>query len=45
MEDKNELIVPESNDLSILTDPEKVAEARKVLKIKRAALSVSEFYI
>jgi hypothetical protein len=38
MEDKNELIVPESNDLSILTDPEKVAEARKVLNAESLAL-------
>ena len=38
MEDKNELIVPESTDLSILTDPEKVAEARKVLNAESLAL-------
>ena len=38
MEDKNELIVPESNDLSILTDPEKVAKAREELNKESLAL-------
>ena len=38
MEDKNELIVPESTDLSILTDPEKVAKAREELNKESLAL-------
>lgn len=38
MEDKNELIVPESTDLSVLTDPEKVAKAREELNKESLAL-------